>query len=142
MSLLIPGSYSLSVLLPIVVGTVPMSRRRRHLPPAPAPGIARQAASPSRRRALPAPPLPPALALPADRRDAEPDPAPPYDVLDLPPSYTESIESAVGDLARNHNSFVEKKADIGGGYHYCNLVEYFRVHVFLMLRFSLSLGGC
>ena len=98
-SLLIPGSYGLSVLLPIVVGTVPRSRRRRHLPPAPAPGMAR--------RALPAPPLlPPPPALTAD---AEPDPAPPYDVLDLPPSYTESIESAVGDLARNHNSVVAKK---------------------------------
>ena len=39
-SLLIPGSPSLSVSLPIVVGTVPRSRRRRHL--LPGGGISRQ----------------------------------------------------------------------------------------------------
>ena len=81
-SLLIPGSYSLSVSLPIVVGTVPRSRRRRHL----LPGIARQP-SPVPRRVQNTP-----------EPDPQPDPAPSYDALDLPPSYTESIESAVGDL--------------------------------------------
>ena len=85
-SLLIPGSYSLSVSLPIVVGTVPRSRRRRHL----LPGIARQPSPVPRRNQI----------TPEPEPEAQPDPAPPYDALDLllPPSYTESIESAVGDL--------------------------------------------
>ena len=95
--MLIPGSPSLSVSLPIVVGTVPRSRRRRHL--LPGGGISRQP-SPLPRRRVQSTPDPP---------EPQPDPAPPYDALDLPPSYTESIESAVGDLARNHNSVVAKK---------------------------------
>ena len=90
MSLLIPGSPSLSVSLPIVVGTVPRSRRRRHL--LPGGGISRQ---PS--------PLPRPRVQSTPEPEPQPDPAPPYDALDLPPSYTESIESAVGDLVRNYN---------------------------------------
>ena len=86
--MLIPGSPSLSVSLPIVVGTVPRSRRRRHL--LPGSGNSRQP-SPLPRRRVQSTPEP----------EPQPDPAPPYDALDLPPSYTESIESAVGDLVRN-----------------------------------------
>jgi hypothetical protein len=63
-------------MLPIVVGTVPRRRRERR---ALLPSAVAQSARPP----------PPAML---------PDPAPAYDEPDLPPSYMESIECAVGDL--------------------------------------------